>query len=410
MHVREGQADRFGEKSVFGQTPQCIARAGGAGKGPFSLKVGRQGTGAENGLTIFLQPAAQFQRTLPGAQRQTAIRLGTDIQCQIAAFSYDINEQMDQFAAGFQFVLIAEGERMADGHAALPGHRNEMIRHLLFGRDIVFGFTAHSPVRHQESGIFLAQAVDQVHQMDILMILGLHLTAVQPENINGSEIFCDFGHLFPGKVNELVPQFRPEPGIVRGIAPVRNGQVTVRSPVVRAVPVRLGKIRCNGNAVTAEGIEEVLGNIGILVGVEGAGGIRDLVGGHFGIPHAEAVMMLGGEDEIPESHIIGKLRPLFRLKAQRIEGAVQVCILLAEEFIVLFPVISLPGPGRVLSGERPGFGNAELGIDSPVYHEAKLLILEPFQALPHCGLFGPYIIRIRGVIDNIPAQGVLGKL
>ena len=290
---------------------------------------------------------------------------------------------MHKLAGRFVLFVEAVGEGRAHGDAAFPRHADGAGGHALLGGDVVFIGAADGAVGAEQAGTDLPGFRHEFGQADVLAVLGAHLAAVQPQDFNGAQIPHQLHELIVRELNEFFPNLGMGLGVVGGIAVIGHGFFHAFRPVPGAVPVRLGKVRGDGNAPGAEGVEHRFGDVGVLVGVEGAVCVRHLVIGILGIVHAEAVVVLGGEDQVFEAVPRGHVRPFFGLEAHGIEALFQPFILGAEGFPVGFPVDAAPAPFGVAVGQGPGFADAQLGVNAEVHHQAQLLILKPFQLFLH---------------------------
>ena len=135
--------------------------------------------------------------------------------------------------------------------------------------------------------------------------------------------------------------------------------------------------------------------------MKGAIGRGHLIIRLLGIEHAEAIVMLGGENQVAKARVLREARPCLRLKAHGMEGAVQREILLPEARGIAFPVHIPARPARVRIRKRPGFANAPLRIAAPVHHEGQLLILEPFQAGKQQRIGWRHVVRRFAVVDDV---------
>ena len=190
-------------------------------------------------------------------------------------------------------------------------------------------------------------------------------------------------------------------GIVGGIAVEGHGLFLPLGPIPGTVPVGLGEVRRDGDALCAEGVKQLLCHVRSRVRVEGAVRRGDLVGGIFAVVHAEAVVVLRGKDEIAKPYLFRKLRPLVGVEADGVEGPVHVEVLGAELFSVRLPGIVPAGPVGVAVADGPAFAHAQLAVGAPVHHEGQLLILEPFQLFEHLGLLGRNVSVRVGKIDDV---------
>ena len=86
------------------------------------------------------------------------------------------------------------------------------------------------------------------------------------------------------------------------------------------MPVSLGEISADAQSLFPEGVEHALNQIRMLAHMVRTVGSRHLIVRIPGVPQAEAVVVLGGEDEVLEAAVLGCLRPFLRLEADGIEG------------------------------------------------------------------------------------------
>ena len=119
----------------------------------------------------------------------------------------------------------------------------------------------------------------------------------------------------------------------------------------------------------------------MAVGMKGTIRRSNLVSGMLRVKHAEAVVMLGGKDQVLKAVAFCHLRPLFGLNTHRVKAAVQIHILCAEGILILLPVYILTRPVGVLLRKRPRLANAHLRIPPEVHHQRKLMIPKPFLPL-----------------------------
>ena len=87
-------------------------------------------------------------------------------------------------------------------------------------------------------------------------------------------------------------------------------------------------------------------DVRVLVGVEGAVRCRYLIIGILCIPHAEPVVVLGGEEDIAHARLFGQVGPFLRLEPQGVEGPVQAEILLLELLPCHLPADAARRKGR----------------------------------------------------------------
>ena len=168
------------------------------------------------------------------------------------------------------------------------------------------------------------------------------------------------------------------------------------------MPVSLGERSADAQSLFPEGVEHTLNQIRMLAHMVRTVGSRHLIVRILGVPQAETVVVLGGEDEVLEAAVLGCLRPFLRLEADGIEGFVQSVILLLELLPIVGPVHLVAGPVGILVAQSPGCHYPQLTVNSPVYHQGKLLIPKPLELLQHGGIGGLYIcINSAVVVDAL---------
>ena len=129
--------------------------------------------------------------------------------------------------------------------------------------------------------------------------------------------------------------------------------------VVRVVPVQQGIVEADLQAFGAERVHEFPEQ------VAPAGGVGALVVGELGVPHAEAFVVLGGEDDVFHAGLPGHPGPFLRVEEVGVEMVeVLLVVLVGQAFLVLDPFV----PGRH-------------GIESPVDEHAEAGVRPPLHAL-----------------------------
>ena len=111
--------------------------------------------------------------------------------------------------------------------------------------------------------------------------------------------------------------------------------------------------------------------------------IHDVVIGKFGIPHAEAIVMLGGEANVLRSRFDKQVGPLVRIERSGVKIIDQIPIVALkpiEIFVSLGPTLDLISTRPiVLRNERPALAAVPEGIEAPVEDHAKTKALKPFE-------------------------------
>ena len=150
--------------------------------------------------------------------------------------------------------------------------------------------------------------------MDILVIAGCNLSAVQPKDIYISIIsVSQFINLIIGKLAELFPAVRMSGYVIIYVAVF--GRIE-RPPVIFTVPVRLGEISTDHETFFTECIKHVLRNISSRIFSERT--VHDRKIRLLGVKHTKALVMLGGENHVFHATFGHQIRPLVRIKLHRI--------------------------------------------------------------------------------------------
>ena len=148
-------------------------------------------------------------------------------------------------------------------------------------------------------------------------------------------------------------------------------------PVVVAVPVGFGEVEACPEALFAEGLHHFARDVGLGVLRERTTRIDGGVGGFLRVEHAEAVVVLRGEDDILHACVFGGLGPLRRVKVFGVKGFVKILVI-----SLILVIICAVAVNPRLVANRPRLDHFPLGIDAPMHHEAKFQIL-PFVDTIH---------------------------
>ena len=191
-------------------------------------------------------------------------------------------------------------------------------------------------------------------------------SAVQPQDVELAVVLHQFVQLVLREVLVLLPPVGMLVTLVV-LHTVRSGVVVVPEPL--AVPVGLREVAANHEVLLAESVEHVAGHV--LAWILGKRAVGDGEVGVFRVEHAEAVVVLGGEDHVFHTGILHHVRPLFRIELRGVEGAgeapVPVLVALVRKFVGTCD--------PVLRAEGPRFADAGYGVQSPVEQYAEFLVL-----------------------------------
>ena len=125
---------------------------------------------------------------------------------------------------------------------------------------------------------------------------------------------------------------------------------------VGVVPVDEGVVEADLEALGAEGLDQGAEQ------VAPGGGVGGLVVGEGGVPEAEALVVLGGDDEVLHAGVAGLLGP----DARVVEVGVEVVEVLLVVFVADVLLVAHP---LVAGGER---------VEAPVDEQAEAVVEEPF--------------------------------
>jgi hypothetical protein len=186
--------------------------------------------------------------------------------------------------------------------------------------------------------------IRSVHALAYLLVgQGPHPAAVEPEDVDRSVVRHQLVDLPVGVLHEPLPAIRVPLDVVVGIA-IRRREVG--PPVVRAVPVRLREVSADPEAPLPEGLKDRGGDVGLRVCVERGRRCRDAVVRQPSVKHAEAVVMLGGEDDILHAGVMRGPGPALRIERGRVERGLEILVCL----LVLEVIVHRPRAPRLVLG------------------------------------------------------------
>ena len=145
--------------------------------------------------------------------------------------------------------------------------------------------------------------------VEVLLVLLANPSAVHPEDVYRAVAREDFFHLSVGVLLELLP---PPGPLLRGIGGVAPAVGIDVPPVVLRVPVGFGEVGAYHEILLAEGFKDVFQHVALRIVAEGMMSDRE-------VEHAEAVVVLGGEDHILHAGIFHGVGPLLRVELRGVE-------------------------------------------------------------------------------------------
>ena len=188
-----------------------------------------------------------------------------------------------------------------------------MVGDGLLGCLIVLVNTRTSAFHHYKTGLFLACHFHYAIEVDIFARSGAP-TAIEPKNVYIAVVRHQLFHLVEDKLLIIFPTL----GILFDfvvMAAVRCG--FLGPPIVVAVPVGLREIGARHQTFIAERIEHIAQCILTRIALKTA--VGDIEIGGLGVPKAEAVVVLGGENHIFHTCIFGYTCPLLGIELHGIE-------------------------------------------------------------------------------------------
>ena len=171
-------------------------------------------------------------------------------------------------------------------------------------------------------------------------------------------------------------------------APAGSGEIGVPEPL--AVPVGLGEVAAYHEALLAEDVEHVVGDI--LPGIVLERSVCDGEVRVFGVEGAEAVMVLGGENHVFDTSILHDLRPLFGIEADGVQFVFQPEVPLLV--LIVGQSVLARNPVHVFRADGPRLHDSRYGVKPPVEEDAELLVLPFVQFVQHLPVFGPDVAAL----------------
>ncbi len=161
-------------------------------------------------------------------------------------------------------------------------------------------------------------------------------------------------------------------------------------PVVVAVPVGFGEVEARPKALFAEGFHHFARDVGLGILRERTARVDGGVGGLLGVEHAEAVVVLRGEDDILHARVLGGLGPFRRVEVLWVKSLVKILVI-SLVLVIIRPIAVNPR----LVAYGPRLDDFPLGIDAPVHHKAELQVLPLADAVGDDGVgFGLLVVGL----------------
>ena len=137
----------------------------------------------------------------------------------------------------------------------------------------------------------------------------------------------------------------------------------------------------------AEGFYHFASDVGLGILRKWTTRVDSGVGSLLRVEHAEAVVVLCGEDDIFHARVFGGLGPFRWVKMLWVEGFVKVLVI--SLVLIIIRTIAVD-PGLVADGPR--LHHFPLGVDTPVHHKAE------FQVLPLADAVGDNGVGFRALV------------
>ena len=267
-------------------------------------------------------------------------------------------------------------------HAGLPRIGQERVRHLLLGGLVVLVFSAHRAVDDDEVGVVFSRNLCYSGHIDVLNItlasepragfvvhapFGTHPDTIEPKDVDVAIVVGEFAYLFVGKLLVFLETLGHNGRVIVDVA-VGCGPFVC--PIVVAMPVGLREVEAGPEAFVAEGIDHRSCDVGFRMLREGTARVDGGVGGLLGAIHAEAVVVLRGEDDILHACSFGGIGPFIGVEVLGVKSLVKVLVI---SFVLV--IISTIAVDPRLVADGPRFHHFPLGVDTPVHHESKLQVL-----------------------------------
>jgi hypothetical protein len=324
------------------------------------------GGGSVDGVAVDLEPLAHLLEALDLGLRDDAVGVRPDVEEVVAALADDVDEVAEENFGGLEVgveVLVAPG--VVDGHAGLPVAAGETLRGdvLLGGLGVAFVGSAEAVVP-DEVGVFV-EDLD-----DLGGALGGHLLGSVEPNDDGVVLVVveELFDLGDGFLVEVIV----EGAILRGV-PVAGLEVVVSADCCGSAggcPVLcLRVVEAELHALLAT----LFGELAQGVALVGSGG-DDVEGVDLGVEHGEAVVVLGGDDDVLHAGGFGEGDDVVRGEAGGVE-------LRGEGFVVGDgdgEVVHDPLTDVVAALSLPLSGGD--GVEAPVDEHSEAGVAPPLHA------------------------------
>jgi hypothetical protein len=372
-----------------------VAFEGGVAPG---LAVERGAGGAVDGVAVDGHPFADAFENAGGVFVDGAVAFGADVEEYVAPLGVDFGEELDEEFGGFVVVVpTAVAVGVVDGGDGFPvaagvADFGGVVGGVEVVAEVVMAVARGAAIDH-DGGVGFTDGFD-----DADLFRGGKLGGgVEPEDV-GVVFFNEFEELGDGfAVDIFFDAFELFGVEVVPVGAAEEFAIAARVLVIPVVAGGVGVFPVEGvRVVEAEADAGGVAGVGeFLHGVAfEPGGVVEIVGGDFRRIHGEAVVVLGGDDEVFHAGVFKEVDPGGGVELFGVEGGDDVGeVLLTRNFEDAHDVF------RIGAGAFALVDAAEFGVDAPVHEAAETGITPPVEALVAGGEgVGPPAVE--GIVDG----------
>ena len=326
------------------------------------MRRDKAATGTVDALTVGTHPLTQLVQTFNGLGGQAAVGTWSHIDEQVTVAPCGLDHRADDIVTA---LVVLVGDAVAPSvvhrHTGLQRQLADAVltrvtRRVLTGHVLLKNLDILARERHLvvvvtdetcglqavDEGILLVELPIEGHGVGVMFPL-----AVKPDGTDGSVVGQQLGQLVVHELVVLAP--------VGGCWIVGHLFLVTPQGVVQTVPIQMGIVEMQLDAVTLASVGEFLEHIAL----EG-GGIDNVVVGDCALEHRESVVMARGDGDVAGARILDGSHPLVGVETRRIETGRQLGILIAVDTLV----------------EHDPLAVGKHGIDTPVDKDTELVVLE----------------------------------